>query len=150
MSIFEKWDSEIKIEDLIKEEKNIGNGKSNGELEPVPYGTYEVKVKKMEIKASKNNDPMLSVWFEVVTGDYKSRLIFMNQLINTPYGLHNAKEFLRNLDSRYEIDFVNFTQFKNLVLDVLEKIDGNLEYALEYSQNKKGYNQFKIMEVFEV
>ena len=150
MNIFEKWDSEIKIEDLIKEEKNIGNSTAKSELEPVPYGTYEVKVKKMEIKASKNNDPMLSVWFEVVTGDYKGRLIFMNQLINTPYGLHNAKEFLRSLDSALEVDFVNFTQFKNLVLDILENIDGCLEYALEYSQNKKGYNQFKIIEVFEV
>ncbi|MPN61555.1 hypothetical protein SDC9_209293 [bioreactor metagenome] len=36
-----------------------------------------------------------------------------------------------------------------MLLDVLEGVEGNLEYALEYGQNSKGFNTYKIIDVFD-
>ena len=37
-----------------------------------------------------------------------------------------------------------------MIMDMMESIDGNLEFLLEYGKNKKGYNTFKIKDVYEV
>lgn len=100
----------------------------NKDDETVPHGTYEVEVNKMELKKSKKGDPMLSIWFKILNGQYKGGLIFYNQVLNTGVGLHNANEMLRSLDSGVEIKFVNFKQYHNMILDVYEAVKGNLDY----------------------
>ena len=47
-----------------------------------------------------------------------------------------------------EVTFEDYGQFNQLVLDVFEGA-GELEYLLEYGQNKNGFNTFKIMEVYD-
>ena len=73
----------------------------------------------------------------------------MNQVITQGFQIHIVNEFLRSLESGLDIEFVNYTQYNDLLLDVLEAIDDKLEYAVEYAENK-GYDTFKIKEVFDI
>ena len=148
MDIWEKFDKEIDVEGLKHDAEEAA--KNGGNFKEVPYGTYEVKVNKMELKESKTNKPMLSVWFKILEGEYKNSLIFYNQVLSTGFGLHNADEFLKSLDSGINVEFVNFKQYNNMILDIAEAIDGVLEYGLEYSEGKNGFSNYKITDVFDV
>ena len=45
----------------------------------------------------------------------------------------------------------NVEQFlDDLLMDVVEACDGVLEFALDYDVNNKGYNTYKITDIFEV
>lgn len=147
MSIFDKWDKEIDTKGLADDVKSASENRQ--EFKEVPHGTYEVKVDKMEIKATQKGDPMASVWFKIVNGEYKNQRLFMNQVITQGFQIHIVNEFLRSLDSGLDVEFVNYKQYNDLLLDVLEAIDGKLEYALEYGENK-GFDTFKIKEVFDI
>jgi hypothetical protein len=104
----------------------------------------------MELKESSKGQPMLSIWFKIIAGDYKGQMIFMNQVINQGFQISIAKRFLLSLDAvdESEVTFEDYGQFNQLVLDVFEGA-GELEYLLEYGQNKNGFNTFKIMEVYD-
>lgn len=74
----------------------------------------------------------------------------MNQVITQGFQIHIVKEFLRSLKSDFDVEFESYEQFEKLVLDIHEAIDDQFEYALEYGENNKGFNTFKITEVFEL
>ena len=145
--LWDEFDEKIDVEGLAKDAKDAAE--NGGDYKEVPLGTYEVEVNKMELKKSSKGDPMLSIWFKIITGEYKGSLIFYNQVMSQGFGIHNANEMLRGLDSGVEIEFVNFKKYHEMLLDIVEAIDGNLEYALEYGKNNKGYNTYKIVDVFE-
>ena len=48
------------------------------------------------------------------------------------------------------MEFKTYGQYNDMIMDMMESIDGSLEFLLEYGKNKKGYNTFKIKEVYEV
>lgn len=146
--IWDEFDEKIDTEGLKKDaEEAAKNG--GGDFKEVPQGTYEVEVNKLELKKSKKGDPMLSIWFKILNGDHKGSLIFYNQVMSQGFGIHNANEMLRSLDSGVDVEFVNFKKYHAMLLDVLEAVDGNLEYAIEYGQNNKGFNTYKIVDVFD-
>lgn len=147
-NIFDKFNKSVDLKGLKADLKDVQeNGVS---FEDVPLGKYEVAVDKMEVKATKNGDKlMLAVVFKIVAGKQKGRLIFMNQVITTGFGLHNANELLRSLKSGVEIVFDDYNQYAELVEDVLDEIKDNLEYELDYNENDKGYKTFEITDVFE-
>lgn len=147
-NIWEKWDNNIDVEGLKADEQEI---EENGGLDykEVPHGTYEVAIDQMELKESKKGDPMLSIWFKIVAGEFKGSIIFYNQVLTTGFGIHNAKEILRSLDSGLIVEFDSYKQFNDLIMDIFEIVNENLEYAIEYGKNKKGYNTYKITEVYE-
>ncbi|SHF52095.1 DUF669 domain-containing protein, partial [Caloramator proteoclasticus] len=128
-SIFEKFDKEFDIKGLKEDLKNVASNEA--EYKEVPFGTYEVKIEKMELVESKTGKPMLTCWMRILEGEYKNSIIFMNQVLSTAYGIHTANEFLRSLDSGIEVEFESFSQYNDLILDIHEAIDGNLEYAVE-------------------
>lgn len=147
-NIWDKFDKAVDTEGLAKDVKEAAeNGASYKE---VPHGSYEVSIEKLELVESSKGDPMVTVWFKVLTGDYKGSLIFMNQVITQGFQIHIINEFLRSLDTGVDIEFVTYKQFGNLLMDVMEKVDGNLEFALNYTQGKKGFSKYEIEEVFEV
>lgn len=74
----------------------------------------------------------------------------MNQVIKEGFQVHICNEFLRSLDTGIEIEFVTYKQYGDLLMDVMEAIDGNLEYALSYKEGKNGFSTYTITEVFEV
>lgn len=147
-TIFEKWNKTVNVEGLKKDEQEA---KENGlDFKEVPVGDYEVKINKMELKESKKGSPMLSVWFQIVAGEFQNSFIFYNQVLSSGFGLHNANETLRNLQSGLEVKFNDFVQYNDLILDIHETIDSKYEYALKYGENKKGFKTFEITDVFEV
>ena len=146
-NIFDKWNSNIDLKGLQDDVKKAQE--ENKEFEKVPHGEYEVKVDKMELKATKKGDPMVSIWFTILEGKYKNSKLFLNQVITQGFQIHIMNTFLKSMGTDLNIEFVDYKQYANLLLDVAEECDANnLEFALKYEDNK-GYDKFTITEVFE-
>lgn len=143
-NIWEKFDKEID-KDM---QKQIAEAE-NSEFKEVPLGDYEVKVDNMELKISKSGNPMVSIWFRIVAGEFKNNLLFMNQVINMPFQIGIANKILRALDPNKNVEFETYSQYANLIMDIYEEIDGKFEYAVRYGE-KKGFSTFKILDIFEV
>jgi len=148
MDVWAKFDQMVDTEGLKKDVKEVAENKID--YKEVPEGRYEVKIHKMELKQSKTGRPMVSFWMQILEGEYENQYIFWNQVVDMGFGLHKVNEFLRSLDSGLEVQFENFTQYGNLLMDIHEAIDGKLEYGLKYSKNNKGYDEFEITDVFEL
>lgn len=147
MEIWEKFDKKINTKELkdgIKQARENGGGN----YEEVPYGTYEVNVEKIELRESKKGDPMVSIWFNIIAGNFKNSKIFYNQVINQGFQIHLLNEFLRSLDTGVNVEFDSYAQYNEVLMDVAEGTK-TLEYALKYGENKKGYPTYEITEVFE-
>lgn len=145
---FSKFDKSVDLDGLredIKEAQENGGG----DYKEVPHGEYEVSIEKMELVESKKGDPMVSIWFNVVSGDYRNSKIFYNQVITKGFQIHLVNELLRSLESDLVVEFETYKQYSELLLDIHENVDGKFEYALNYDE-KKGYNTFSISEVFEL
>lgn len=157
-SIFEQWAKSVDEEQFKKEQEEIKNNGGAGDRKEVPCGKYEVAVNKMEMKLSKSGKPMMVIWFKVLSeGSHKNSIIFVNQLVDTPYKLHIALELLRSMESGVVVEIdtsqsvvKQMDQLSNIILDVYEKVDDKLEYALDYGQNDKGFSTYRIEEVFDV
>lgn len=144
---FSKFDEKVDLDGL---RNDIAEAESNsGDFKEVPHGNYEVKIQKLELGESKKGDPMFICWMKILSGDYANSLIFMNQVVTQGFQIHIVDDFLRSLDSGVEIGFESYAQYADMIMDVAEAINGNLEYAVEYGENK-GFNTFKITDVFEV
>ena len=151
--MFSKWDSAIDTEGLQKDVADAAANGGSGNYKEVPHGNYEVAVQQMELKASKKGDPMVSIWFKVVSdGEYKGSLIFFNQVITQGFQIHIANEMLRAMVSEMEdapvIEFKTYKQYAELIMDVFEAIDDNFEFALKYGKGKKDFSTYEITDVF--
>lgn len=152
-NIFEQWDNNFDTEGL---QKDINEAAENGggTYKDVPHGKYEVAVEKMELKATKEKgNPMVSIWFKVVSeGDCEGSMIFMNQVITQGFQIHIVNELLRSMVAECTnapaIEFKTFAQYSELLLDVHELIAESFEFALDYGVTKKGFDTFKITEVY--
>lgn len=147
-NLFDEFDKMIDTKALAEEVKNSTDAPV---YKDVPDGEYEVSIQKMELVATKEtHKPMVSAWFKIVSGDLKGQLIFMNQVVDEAFKIHIVHEFLRSLGTEKTVEFVNYHQFGNLLMDIMEEIDGKFEYGLKYSHNRKGFATFEITEVFEL
>jgi len=148
-NLWEQFDKEIDIEGLRADIAEAAENRLS--FKEVPPGQYEVKVEKMELVATKETgNPMVTVWFKVVNGEYEGSMIFMNQVVTRGFQIHLVNEFLRSLGTDLEIKFENYSQYGQLLMDVHEAIDGKYEYALKYGENNKGFKTFEITEIFEL
>lgn len=148
-NIWDKFDKTIDTKGLAEDVKTAAE--NGGSYKEVPFGEYEVAIDKLELTASKAGDPMVSVWFKIVSeGEYKGSRIFMNQVVKQGFQIHIVNEFLRSLDSGIDITFDTYKQYGNLLMDVFEAVNGNLEFALKYSEGKGGFAKYEITEVFEL
>ena len=151
-NIFEKFNSMVDVEGLAKDVETAAS--SDGDFVEVPKGDYEVKIKKLEIgetgeKSKTPGMPMAKVWFEVIAGDFKGNLIFMNQMLTSGFGIHKMNEFLNSLETGITVQFENFVQYGDLFKQIFDAVDGKGEYALAYGQNNKGYSTYTITQRFE-
>lgn len=143
-----KFDKQVDLDSLKQDVKDAANSQSG--FEEPPFGTYAVKIDRMELKPSKKGDPMVSIWFKVIEGQHQNRLVFYNRVIGQAFGIHMANEFLRSLGIRTEIVFESYSQYANLILDLSEEIEqAGLTYDLEVSEGKNGYREYRILEVYE-
>lgn len=147
---WKKVDAKLDLKGLQNDVEEATKNPGQRNYKEVPLGNYEVKIEKMELTESKKGAPMLSVWFGVLNGEYKGSKIFMNQVCNQGFQIGIVNEFLRSLDSDIEIPkFTSYDALNDTILDVYEAIDGKLEYGLKYSENKKGFKLFEIVDVFD-
>ena len=145
--MFEKWNSNVDLAGLQKDIKDAED--NNREYDEVPHGEYEVKLDKLELKATKKGDPMVSAWFTILEGEYKKSKLFMNQVVTQGFQIHIVNTFLKSMGTDLFIEFVDYKQYAELLLDVAEECDtNNLEFIIKYEDNK-GYDKFTITEVFE-
>ena len=144
---WEEFDKQVDLDGLKEDVKNS----TSGDYKEVPQGQYEVAIDKLELTESKNGNPMVSVWFKIVSeNEYENSRIFMNQVITKGFQIHIVNEFLRSLECGLDIDFDSYKQYNELLLDVFEAVNGNFEYGLKYGKTEKGFNTFEITEVFEL
>lgn len=151
-NIFEKFNSMIDVEGLKKDVETAAS--SDGDFVEVPNGDYEVKIKKLEIgetgeKSKTPGMPMAKVWFEILAGEMKGQLIFMNQMLTSGFGIHKTNEFLTSLETDITIQFENFEQYNDLFKQVFEAVDGKAEFQLAYGKNNKGYSTYTIVQRFK-
>lgn len=148
-NIFEKWNNNTDLAGLKKDVEEAQKNDGNREFEAVPHGRYEVKVDKMELKPTKKGDPMVSIWFTIIAGKYKKAKLFMNQVVTQGFQLNIVNNFLRSMETGVNIEFIDYSQYADMLLDVAEACDTNkLEFAIKYEDNK-GYDKYTIEEVFE-
>ncbi len=160
-NIFDKWDNVIDTDGLTKDLNEASANGGTGEFKEVPHGEYEVAIHQMELKASKKGDPMVSIWFKIVSdGEFKGSMIFFNQVVTQAFQIHIVNEMLRAVVS--EMDNANsymkriddlkekfsYSAYGNLIMDIFEDASGSFEYALDYKAGKNGFNTYKISEVF--
>lgn len=146
---FKKFDKAFDIDGLKKDIKEAESG--NTTFKEVPLGTYEVKIVKLELSESKTEKPMVKAQFRVLEGEYKGSSIFMNQLVDEGFKIDIMNKFLKSLEAfdESEIYFESYSSYNDLLLDIAEEIEKHkLEYLLEYAENKKGYKQYTIEEVY--
>ena len=149
--IFEKFNSMIDVEGLKKDVETAAS--SSGDFVEVPHGDYEVKVKKIELgetgeKSKTPGMPMAKVWFEILAGDFKGQLIFMNQMLTSGFGIHKMNELLNSLETGITVQFENFQQYADLFKQIFDAVDGKAEYQLCYGENNKGFSTYDIVQRF--
>lgn len=146
---FSKYDKQTDLEGLKEDtQKAIENG---GEFEEVPTGTYEVSISELELTMSKSDKPMVKIWYTILDGEYENNKIFQYQLVDTGQKLAIIKPLLEKLtEGEIEVTFESYSQYANLINEIKDFVEDNsLEYSLEYSENKKDFKTYKILEVFE-
>ncbi len=148
---FSKFDAAINTEEMNKaiEEAKNNTQQSNKE---VPAGDYIVKIEKMEIAATKDGRPMFKVQCRILEGEFKKWCLFMNRVI---YGTKNDANmissvigWLNKLESNEAVEFKNYTQFSELVLDIFEEVADAVELDVAYDPN--AFNTISIEQVFDV
>src|SRR5690606_32566074 len=95
-TIWEKFDKMIDTKAL---KENAAKAAEQGDFSEVPHGKYEVSIEKLELGESKNGNPMMVCWMQILDSEYKGSYIFYNQVLHVGFGVHKANEFLRSLDS---------------------------------------------------
>ena len=146
---FSKYDKMVDLDGLKTDVKEaMENG---GDFKEVPHDTYEVQVEKLELGMSKSEKPMIKIWYKILDGDYKNSKIFHNQLVDTGQKIHIAKQLLDSFsEGDRPIEFETYQQYAEDIEHLKDYIDKyKLEYSLEYSKNKNGYDTYRILEVFE-
>lgn len=152
---FSKFDRMVDIDGLKKDIADAEANGGGGNYKDVPHGSYEVAIDKLELTETKQTGkPMATCWMMIVSdGEYKGQRVFMNQVITQGFQIHIVNDFLRSLlpdDSGIEVTFEGYAQYNDLLMDIAEFVDGKYEYGLEYGQNNKGFDTFRITDVFEL
>lgn len=151
MTDFNKLYDAKELQESIKKAKENG-----GNYEEVPVGKYEVKVEKIELGETKDGKPMGKIQFRIIEGKFKKSCLFYNQVLVgkdketgrlTAFGMYNFNQFLKSLDTRVNVEFVDFNQYADMLLDIAEDVEA-LTYAIQYGK-KNDFPTFKVLDIYE-
>ena len=149
---FKKFQQEFPADEMTKavEEAKENGG---GGYEKIPDGEYRCKVEKMELKESKKGAPMCSIMFRIVAGDFKKHCLFYNRVLagtkNDGFMIHGCNTFLDSLDSGIEVEFKNWEQYNDLILDIFEAVTADkLEYMVSV-ENDGNFANLEIVDIIE-
>ena len=147
---FTKFDSMINEAELTKQLEEAKNNAPQTNKE-VPAGNYTVKVEKMEVGATKDGRPMFKVQCRILEGEFKKWCVFMNRVL---YGTKNDATmissvigWLQKLEPSMTVEFKNYSQFADLVLDIFEEVADAVELDVAY--DPEAFNSISIKEVFD-
>lgn len=151
---FSKFDKQVDTKQLARDaQEAIKNG--GGDFPVIPKGVYNVKAEKLEVGTTKDGRPMLKGQFRITEGQYEKQCLFYNRVL---YGTKNdanmiasAVGFLNSLEPSEDVGpvvFESYTQFADLVLDIMEDIEDIMEYEVEYDPD--AFNSFHIAGAWEV
>lgn len=139
-----KFDNMYDINELVQECDQMAT-QDAGDFDNLPDGEYEVKCVKCELTESKSSGkPMVAIWYKVLVGELKDRLIFNYNVVDEPKKIYWTMRRLGQL-AHNDLKFVSYT--------VLEEICNgiqNLEPELIVELKTKGdWQNVNIKEVFE-
>ena len=147
---FTKFDNAINEAELAKQLQEAKNNPQQSDRQ-VPKGSYTVKIEKMELAATKDGRPMFKVQCRILEGEFKKWCVFMNRVI---YGTKNDANmitsvigWLEKLEAGIDLEFKNYSQFNDLVLDIFEEVADAVELDIEYDPD--AFNTISIKEVFD-
>lgn len=145
-----KWGefSNYDTSSLVNEVKALDAG-----FQELPKGKYEVAFDVAYVGLSKAGFPKLHMQFTVLSGMYKQRVIYINQLLikrdaNDKFRIHSANELLRGLKSSREVSFEGLDAYDALVSEI-EKECLNCEYELEITEPKENFRAYKLLQRFD-
>lgn len=174
---FSKFDQAINKEEVSKAIEEAKNNTSQGESLETPAGDYVAKIEKMEVGPTKDGRPMFKVMLRVIEAgenasaevtEYLSHFknkkpcLFMNRVIGgitTTYKADGSIKWsnekaigvvtawLQKLEPSVPVEFKNYSQFDDLVLDIYEELADAVELAVKYDD--KAFNSISIEEVFD-
>lgn len=145
---FDKFDTEFDTQQIAADA--IAAAANSGEYVEPPCDVYEVKITYLGVGESKNGKPMARVTFEIVAGELQGRRIYMNQVITNGFQTHICNEFLRSLKTSIPVQFTTYREYNRTMIDIKAECDERkLTFQLNFSKDKKGYNVFRIEDVFE-
>ena len=138
--------------------------KNAKEYEDVPNGDYIVGVDKMEVKTTKAGDKlMFAVQMSIKENsdgsksNQKGRKIFFNRVIsgnrvseswNDGKAIKSVITWLDKLGTDLIPEFVNYSDFAELVLDIFQEIQGKVELDVTYKASD--FNPVSINEVYDI
>lgn len=122
------------------------NSNNTRDFEKVPYGEYEVDITKLELGSSKKSLPMLKCWMKITAGEKEGSMLFMNQLLHTGFGIHNANEFLKTISDE-NVYFDDFAQYGNLIETIFNEIKDSKLFHIQYLANK-GYDKYIVKDIY--
>ena len=138
--------------------------KNAKEYEDVPNGDYIVSVNKMEVKTTKAGDKlMFAVQMSIKENsdgsksNQKGRKIFFNRVIsgnrvseswNDGKAIKSVITWLNKLETDLIPEFVNYSDFAELVLDIFQEIQGKVELDVTYKASD--FNPVSINEVYDI
>lgn len=138
--------------------------KNAKEYEDVPNGDYIVSVDKMEVKTTKAGDKlMFAVQMSIKENsdgsksNQKGRKIFFNRVIsgnrvseswNDSKAIKSVITWLDKLGTDLIPEFVNYSDFAELVLDIFQEIQGKVELDVTYKASD--FNPVSINEVYDI
>ena len=147
------WEQFDKNTDLEGFEADVQAAESNsGDFEELPHGKYEVALDNIELKPTKKDGkPMIVSVFKVVEGTHKGRLIWVNQVVDTGMKMSIGLRFINSMKPENDVKFNKeggMAKLSNELESIIDYIQENHEFVLEFYENKKGYDQYDIKEVF--
>ena len=124
-------------------QEDVKNAK---EYEDVPNGDYIVSVDKMEVKTTKAGDKLMfavQIFFNrVISGNRVS------ESWNDGKAIKSVITWLDKLGTDLVPEFVNYSDFAELVLDIFQEIQGKVELDVTYKASD--FNPVSINEVYDI
>ena len=148
-----------------KMDPNLQNDVKNAkEYADVPNGDYIVGIDKMEVKLTKDQKKlMFAVQMSIKENadgtkcNQKGRKIFFNRVIsgnrnsenwNDGRAIKSVITWLEKLGTEIVPEFVNYSDFAEMVLDMFQEVQGKVELDVKYEADT--FNPVTINEVYDL
>lgn len=157
---FSAFDNKV---DLAALQKEVEEAKDS-DFQDVPDGEYIVGIEKMEIKLTKAQDKLMfavqcKIKEDLQGKGQENRMIFFNRVIsgnkvseswNDGRAIKSVCTWVNELlgDDEAPVEFVNYQDFAEQILDVFQSIQNAIEVEVTYAASK--FNPITINEVFDL